>query len=53
MVALKGVDDVGSSEKNNTLQVQVRCSPKSSSVMICNGPAAWAKVLVVVVGLAD
>ena len=42
MVALKRADDVG-------LQVQVRGSPKSSSVMICDGPGDLVQVLVVIV----
>ena len=55
MEALKRASGVSSPQRGSPLQVQVRCCPKNSSVMMCAGPADWVEVLVVmlVAGLTD
>ena len=51
MEALKRAG-VGSPQRSSPLQVQLRCCPKSSSLMMGPGPADWVEV-VVVAGLCE
>ena len=39
--ALKRAGVVGSPQRGKSVQVQVKCSPNSASVMRCPGPADW------------
>ena len=49
MEALKRAGGVGSPQRGSLLQLQLRCCPKSSSLMMCAGPTDWVEVLVVMV----
>ena len=55
MEALKRAGGVGSPQRGSLLQVQLRCCPKSSSLIMGPGPADWVEGLVVMVvaGLCD